>query len=496
MKQQQQIIYLRHVVLLLCVLWGMNHALMAQQPLSLAQVVAMAKGQSLSSLQATTEKENGYWQWRTFKSNYKPQLSLTGILPNFNRSFTAITQPNGSVEFQPVSNNNASATLSLRQQVAATGGEIFISSQLQRFDDFDRNFTRYNGNPIFIGFEQPLFGFNALKWDREIEPIRYRENQQAYVEEMERISVEAVDYYFELLLAQVNVQISQTNLTNNDTIFKIGEEKFRVGQVSKNELLQLQLGVLNAKKSLATAKQDLATARLQLQSFIGTQTIVGSDLLIPESTVSLVIDTDFALQEALNNRQAAIAFERRLKEANRDVAQAKGENGINIDLTATLGYSNSAEQVSEVYDNPQDQQSVFLQVSVPIMDWGRSKSLRRQALANKKLVEYAIKQDQLNFEQTIQTQIGLFTTYQSQLEITKLTDQLSQERYQIARQRYLLGNLDITNLNIALQEKDQAKRDYIQALRNYWNAYYSLRQLTLYDFEKGVRIVAEEEGAN
>jgi len=297
-----------------------------------------------------------------------------------------------------------------------------------------------------------------------------------------------------LLLAQVNVQISQTNLINNDTIFKIGQEKFKVGQVSKNELLQLQLGVLNAKKSLVTAKQDLATARLQLQSFIGNREMVSADLRIPEETRSFMIDSDLALQEALTNRQAAIAFARRRKEANREVARAKGENGVNIDLTATVGYSNSAEHIPDVYQNPQDQQSVYLQVAVPLMDWGRAKSIRKQALANKKLVEYAIEQDQLNFEQTIQTQIGLFVTYQSQLEITKLTDQLAQERYQIARQRYLLGNLDITNLTIALQEKDQAKRDYIQALRNYWDAYYRLRQLTLYDFEKGERIVAEEEG--
>lgn len=485
MKNTTQSIYTLIVLGWLCCY---SISMPAQQKLSLDEVIQLVKQQSLGALQAETEKENGYWTWRTFKSNYKPQLSLDGILPNFTRSFSPITQPNGSIEFQPISNNNLSATLSLSQTLSATGGRLFVSSQLQRFDDFDRNLTRYNGNPIFIGVEQPIFGFNTLKWDKKIEPLRYKESQQAYVEDLEWMAVQTVTYYFDLLLAQVNVQIAQTNLSNNDTIYVIGQEKFKVGQLSKNELLQLQLGVLNAKKSLATAQQDLATARLRLQSFAG---IVGNEqfhLSIPSKTSTMQVDEATALKEALTNRQAAIAFERRMREAERDVARAKGENGVNISLIATMGLSNRAEQISEVYQKPQNQQSVYMQVAVPIMDWGRSKSRTQRALANKKLVEYAVQQDQLNFEQTIRTQIGLYETYNSQLEITKLADQLAQERYQIAKERYLLGNLSITNLTIALQEKDQAKRDNIQALRNYWLTFYNLRRLTLYDFEQQQRI--------
>ncbi|MGB0525022.1 MAG: TolC family protein [Flammeovirgaceae bacterium] len=479
--KKRQLIRLAFMV---SILFSILHPTLAQKTINLPDVITLAKEQSIASLQAATEKENGYWTWRTFQSNYKPQLSLDGILPDFTRSFSAITQPNGSIEFQPISNNNASATVSLSQTLSATGGKLFVSSQLQRFDDFDRNLTRYNGNPVFIGLEQPLFSFNALKWDKKIEPLRYKESQQAYVEELEWIAVQAVELYFDLLLAQVNVQISETNLANNDTIHAIGEEKYKVGQLSKNELLQLKLAVLNAQKSLATAKQDLATANLQLRAFAGMQSDAQYVLNIPSETIALSVNSELALKEALTNRQAAIAFERRKREAERDVAIAKGENGVNISLIATMGFSNRAEQISEVYQKPQDQQSVFMQLSVPLMDWGRSKSRKQRALANKKLVEYAVQQDQLNFEQTIRTQIGLYETYESQLEITKMADQLAQERYQIAKERYLLGNLSITNLNIALQEKDQAKRDYIQALRNYWYAFYNLRRLTLYDFER------------
>jgi len=75
-----------------------------------------------------------------------------------------------------------------------------------------------------------------------------------------------------------------------------------------------------------------------------------------------------------------------------------------------------------------------------------------------------------------------------QLELTARTDSIATEKYKIAQERYVLGNLSITDLSIAFQEKDQAKRDYIAALRDFWGAYYQLRYLSLYDFEKNQKI--------
>src|SRR3954452_9892027 len=74
--------------------------------LTLQEVVEMAKGRSIAAKQAVTLKENKYWQWRTFKSNYQPQLSLNGVLPAYTNSFQEVVQPDGTIEFQPVKYNN------------------------------------------------------------------------------------------------------------------------------------------------------------------------------------------------------------------------------------------------------------------------------------------------------------------------------------------------------------------------------------------------------
>jgi outer membrane protein TolC len=206
----------------------------------------------------------------------------------------------------------------------------------------------------------------------------------------------------------------------------------------------------------------------------------------PENPPS--IDAEILLQEAYENRADALAFVRRKLEAEQTVAKAKGDNGFNATLSANLGYSNSGKRVQEVLQNPQNYQAIQIQFDVPILDWGRSESRIKTAKANQQLTQYTLEQDKINFQQEIYTQVTLFDMLKSQLGLTAQADSIAAEKYQIAQDRYVLGNLSITDLSIAFAEKDQAKRDFIAALRDYWSAYFQLRWLTLYDFETNKKI--------
>lgn len=456
--------------------------------LDLKEVVSRAKARSIAAKQAATLRETRYWEYRTYQSNYKPQLLLSGNLPTYTKSFREVVQPNGTVEFYPVKNNNSSLNLSLNQSIAATGGTIFGTSALQRFDDFDRKQTLYNGVPYALGYSQPLFIFNELRWNRKIEPLKYNESRQAYLESFEEISIQASKLFFDLLLAQVNLQIAETNFANTQTILTIAKEKFELGKISRNEMLQLRLELLKGQKAAVAGKRDVEVASLNLRAYIGLQGSEKISLDLPQQKPMMEVNADKVLTEALANRSDAIAFQRRLAEANRDVAKARGENSLNATLTARVGFSNTGASVPKVYQSPQNQQLFQLEFDIPILDWGRSKSRTKTAQANKKFTEYAVEQDQQNFRQQIFTEVTLFEMLKGQLDLTKEADDIASEKYQIAKDRYILGNLSITDLSIAFAEKDQAKRDYIYALRDFWGSYYQIRYLSLFDFEKNEKI--------
>ncbi len=311
--------------------------------LTLQDVIRLAKNQSTWALRAEVVKENRYWQYRVFKSNYNPQLRLSGALPNFQRTFEQVRQPSGDYQVRFTNFNNSSLNLSLSQSVGLTGGEIFLDSELRRFDDFQNDRIEYNTNPLFIGFRQPLFNFNPLFWDKKIEPLRYEESKREYIEEMEEISIQVTRRFFDLMLAQVDFEIATKNLANNDTIFKIAEGRYNLGNIAENELLQLELNLMNSRQSLAKANLDLETTSLRLKSFIGYTGNQAISLILPESIPQFSVDEKVALREALANRSETIVFRREVLEAERQVALAKGDAGLDATLFGSFGLTNSTD---------------------------------------------------------------------------------------------------------------------------------------------------------
>ena len=458
---------------------------------NLIDVVQMAKSQSPAWLQAETRKENRYWQFRTFKSNYNPQLQLEGSLPDYQRRFTGVTQPDGNIEFRSVSNNNSDLSLRLIQNISATGARVFINSNVARFDDFDNDFTTYNGSPVSIGLVQPIFQFNNLAWDKKIEPLRYEESQKQYFEELERISIEATQQYFSVLLAQINLAMAQKNRANNDTIYKIAQGRYQLGKIGENDLLQLEANLINSELDVAQARLDLETSALNLKSYVGLSDTGAIFLTLPDGIPEFVVDEEKALFEANKNRVDPVSFKRRLLEGDREIAQARGNNGVNLDLAASFGLNNSGGQLSDVYQDPNNQQTVSLNLTVPILDWGRQKSRIKTAQANQQLIQYQINQEKVNFEQQIITHVKTFDMLREQVKVRQKSDDIESRKYEISKQLFLIGKIDITTLNIALRDKDAAKRNYITSLQEFWEAYFRLRMLSLYDFERDDLLIKE-----
>jgi outer membrane protein TolC len=468
---------------IILIVLAMPFCALAQSQFSMEGVVNRALTQSPAFRQAETRKENRYWQYRYFRTNYNPQLRMSsnnaGSL--YNNSFTPVRQPDGSIRYLPLNQLNPGVNFGLQQPIQWTGGMIYVNSSYNYFNNITDDTRQWNGAPFNIFVNQPLFAFNPYRWDRKIEPIRYEESKREYAESMEQISSDAVGAFFKVLQAQINSQIAKFNLANNDTIYKIEQGRYNIGTTSQDKLLQVELQLLRSRQDVAQADLDLQTASLELRTFIGLRNDERFDLTLPNAIPQFDVTEEEAMQFAKQNRAAFIAFERRKLEAEQIVAQARGER-YEVGLTASYGTNNVGTALGDLYQNPARQQMANVTFNVPLVDWGRRKALMRTAIANKRLNDYVIAQDEVTFEQEILTQVRQFEMLRLQIEITKKADEVAQQRYVVAQNRYLIGKIDITNLNIALNEKDTAKRSYIEALKSFWTAYFDLRRLTLYDF--------------
>ncbi|HAN19583.1 MAG: hypothetical protein A2X13_14930 [Bacteroidetes bacterium GWC2_33_15] len=455
------------------------------EELTFEEVIQLARQQSPDAIMAKHRFRANYWQYRTYKADYLPNLSLGATFPEFSRVIKKYQNADGTYSYVEDNVNYSTLNLNLRQNVGFTGGQIFATSNLVRTDELggDRSYS-YLSTPVSIGYSQPVLFYNEYRWQKKIEPLKYEEAKKNYISSLEEVSIKAVNYFFDLALAQQNLQVAKINYSNADTLYKIAKGRYNIGTIAENELMQMELSLLNAGSSLNSAMVDLEVKKFQLRSFLGFNEQVDLKLIIPKEIPELTVQVDRALEIATRNNPDIISFERQLIEARRDVAKARSEKGLQADLYASVGYTQQSNELSSVYINPQDQQRVTLGLQIPILDWGLGRGKYRMAQSSQEVVKTTVDQSRTDFTQSVYLNVMQFNLQDDQLKIAAKSDTIAQRRYDLTKQRFLIGKVDVLDLNVALSEKDVAKINYISALRQYWADFYTLRRITLFDFIK------------
>ncbi len=456
--------------------------------LSLRNVVDLAIVQSSSVKYVQNTNVNYHWRWKNFKKTFLPNLVISGTLPSYNQSTVPVTQPDGSIEFKEVSNLMTSANLSLNQSIPLTGTYIYASTSASRVQDYYKKQTNFSGNPISFGFYQPIFAYNWMKWSKKTEPMIYNETQKSFIQSIEAIAYTATARFFNYLRIQTDFKLAESALKNSNDNLRIAQTKRKLGQISENDFSRIELSVLNAQKALNSAGMQLKNSDFELKSYIGLDQNQEIELQIPLNITLFDIDSKKALEEAKANRPEPLNFERRLINADRDLTAAKRATGLAATLSGSYGLSNSGETMSEIYGDPKKSQVLQLTVSVPILDWGRAASSVKMAESQRDLAQFDVLKAREDFDRSVIVQVEQFGLLKDQLKTALEADRVAENGYKIALKRFQNGEISITDLNIALSEREGAKRDYIGSLSTYWLAYYNLRILTLYDFETDQKI--------
>ena len=451
--------------------------------LTLDEVVQLAAEQSPNALIAKHRFRASYWQYRTFVADYRPILSLSGNLPDYSTAYSRVWN-SVSQQWEYASTNvlQTSGSLSLAQNIGFTGGSISLYSDMTYEKNFETTNERYITSPLNIRLTQPLFRYNELRWQKKIEPLKYEEARKTYLRDVENVHMMAVQYFFNLALAQINREIAETNMQNADTLYQIAKGRYNLGTIAEDELLQMELSYLNAGTAINESEMNLRDRELKLRSFLGFNQSVRLELLIPNEVPELQVEVSEVLKLAEQNNPELIALERQLVEAQSSVAQARAEKGLNANLTASYGLRDQDPVLDLAYQQPNQQQTIRVGFSLPILDWGQGRGRYKMAKSSEELTRVQVEQSRNDFEQSLLLDVQQFNMQNDQVKIAAKSDTVAAKMFEVTKQRFLIGKIDVLDLNNADTKKDQNKRNYIQALNNYWTYYYNMRALTLFDF--------------
>ena len=459
---------------------------------TLDEVIQLAREQSLQAILTKHQFRADYWEYRSYQAKYLPKVTLSSRFPQFRRVIKEYQNPDGSYQYIEDNVNTTSLNLDLSQNIGLTGGQLFVSSDLQRIDEFgDHNTHSYMTTPVSIGYNQPVLFYNEYKWEKKIEPLKYQQARKEYLSGLEQATIRAVNYYFDLILAQKNLEIAESNHANADTLYKISQQRYKIGTIAENELMQMKLSYLNAGADLNDAKINLRAAKIRLRSFLGFNEQVELQLKEPSDIPGIDIKVSRAVSLARENNPDILEYQKQLLQVERDVARARAEKGPNANLFASFGLTQEAADFQEAYREPQNQQRLTVGLQMPLLDWGLGKGRYRMARSKQQMVETDIERSRKEFEQNVALRVMKFNLQDDQVKVKHQAELTAQKRYDITKKRFLVGKVDVLDLNVASGEKDVAKRNYISALRNYWLDYFQIRRITLFDFFRDRQLTAD-----
>lgn len=470
-------------VLLLLALGGRDAR--AQQVLTLQEAIRQAEQNSPAARVAHLRHEAARWNYRTFTARYLPGLSLNGNAPGLERAISDVQQDDGSVRYLPQSRTYSAMQVSLSQVLPMTGGQLFVSSGLNRIDlfgEFESN--QWQASPLLIGFSQPLFQFNQMKWERRTEPLRYAVAERTYTADLAEVALDITDRFFDVYIAQMNVANASFNVAINDTIYTLSRGRFEIGRIAENDLLQSELALINAQTTLSDARIAYDRALQNLKLALDLPYDAAVEIAPPEEILALEVAPQAAVDQALRNRADVLAMDLQALEAEREVARARRSSSFSANLSASYGLNQTAPVLNDVYTNLLNQQRVNISFQVPLFHWGQGRAEREAALASLRQTEQEITLQHKTLQQEVYFEALQFDQLQQQVRIAAKADTIATRRFEVAKNRYTIGKIDITDLFNAQREKDNARQSYVQTLRQYWISYYRLRRLTLFDFAR------------
>ena len=307
----------------------------------------------------------------------------------------------------------------------------------------------------------------------QVADLRMQAQQAAYEGAVLALSLEVRRAYFQGVLAQTNLQVSETILQEIDRIVELNRVRLKQGDISGVELKRVEVERLKFMDDVFAARLALANAKSTLLTFLGTPLtptnfrfsealLADPNQLASQAGIPPLLALDELERQALRKRPDLKASMLERQRADTETLRQRAIRSPNI--TVGGGYKRNLNENSVVYG-----------VTIPLKIFNRNDGGIARALA----------------EQERAGNLAVQTTNQILLEIRKAYNavQIHRERVtyiekesikkadetqQIVTASYRLGGADLITLLDAERAYRETRKLYNQALYDYRMSLFEL----------------------
>ena len=477
---------MRHLATVLMFCAAITAAAQHVVRLDLERTVELATDSSLTADRYRSVFQEARYAWLSWMASRKLQLELSATPLQFEQvMIQRYISDTDNDEYRQQKRLLSSANLQAQQVMEPWGGSFYASTGLAFLGNYgDYNQHQYAVTPVRVGYRQELLGFNPYRWDRQTEPMRHTVAQQQMNYSVEQAAAEAVKRFFLLAVTQEQLKMAQEQMQSCDTILAIGNRRFRIASISKAELDILTLQRSLAATALKSAQLSHQQAVRSLAVWLGMDEHTRLQLVIPTVLPRLNVAASDAIDHASHNNPNYLSMQLKELEARRDAEQLKRKKGLNASIDASIGLNQVADRFDHAWRKPLVQNQVLVSLTVPISDHGKKRNAWLAAQSKAETASRQREEQQRDTELDVTQTVAEVNQRQSMVDDAHHALRTAEDAYTAMLQRFIRGQANVNDLSLAQQYWQTARINQVTALQNFWNSYFHLRLLTLYDYLK------------
>ena len=151
-----------------------------------------------------------------------------------------------------------------RYQIQSVQGEFLVGDILPRV---------IRQNPIYSGItiNYPIVGNGSMLFDIASANNLYKAQKHTYKYTQSELLLNTTLYYYDLLLAKLNIEVLLSNLRDRGEQLKLMQARYHIGIGSKYDIYRAEAQYADAKQELLTALYDLREKQAQLANIMGIE---------------------------------------------------------------------------------------------------------------------------------------------------------------------------------------------------------------------------------
>lgn len=396
--------------------------------------------------------------------------------------------------YQTTDDRSSAAYLTISQPIKWTDGTLTLQERIDWHEWTDFRYTvgalqpskltssEYT-NSMSINYNQPLFTYNRTKMQIEELVLALENAQLNYAIQKLQIEQRVTEQFLSLFHQQRSLQISQEELANAAESYEIIRTKVDAGLSAMEELYQADLTHTNSQANVANKQMSYDNAidnfkialGLPLDEEIQVIANVEKNLIDP----NLMEAINYGLQHRMELRQRDISLQNAFNSLVR--TGARNEFKASVDLSYGLIGNNS--DLSGVFDDPIQSQSLSVTMNIPLFDWGEKRHLMDADRAGIESQRLSLSELRKQIEYEIKQSYRHLTNQRLQIEIAEKNVENARRTYDINLERYRNGDLSSKDIAFYQNQLSQQQLNEVVALIGYRTAILDLKIRSLWDYE-------------